>query len=234
MANQQPVPVVTIDGPSGAGKGTICRLVAETTGFHLLDSGALYRLTALAGLNHGIDLNNEAAVAGVAKNLDVVFKVLAGEMQILLSGVNVSADIRQERVGMAASQVAVHPQVRAALLQRQRDFAQAPGLVADGRDMGTVVFPQAAVKVFLTASAEERAKRRVKQLAETGLLADYGKVLNDIQARDEQDSSRASAPLKPAEDAIILDSTRMSIEEVFATVMAAITSNGGNNCESKS
>lgn len=216
------IPVVTIDGPSGAGKGTLCRLLANETGFRLLDSGALYRLTALAGLNAGIDLNDERASALIASHLDIRFHVNQEDTRIFLAGVDVSTQIRQERIGMGASQVAVHGQVRQALLQKQRDFQAPPGLVADGRDMGTVVFPKAQLKIFLTASAAERAERRVNQLRNSAVVADYQQVLADIRARDEQDQSRASAPLKPADDALVLDSTTMSIDEVFRYVVQKI------------
>lgn len=216
------IPVVTIDGPSGAGKGTICRLVAQKTGYSLLDSGALYRLAAVASLNAAIDLDDESAVADIAAKLDIQFVAESASTRVMLDGEDVSSDIRTERAGMAASKVAAYPQVREALLQRQRDFCKAPGLVADGRDMGTVVFPDSPVKIFLTASSEERANRRLKQLEDAGVSADYEKILADIQARDEQDSSRASAPLKPADDALILDSTTMDIDAVLRAVLTEI------------
>lgn len=214
--------VVTVDGPSGAGKGTLCKRVAENTGFALLDSGAIYRLTALSCLENDIDVLDESAVEQVAKSLDIKFEVGEDRVIALLAGQDVTRTIREERVGMTASKIAAYPAVRAALLQCQRDFEQAPGLVADGRDMGTVVFPEAHVKIFLTASAKERAHRRVKQLEEAGQTADFDKILQDIEARDHADSTRASAPLKPAEDAQVLDSTTMSIDEVVAVVMQAV------------
>lgn len=214
--------VITIDGPSGAGKGTICKLVAQETGFALLDSGAIYRLTALACLNKEIDVDNEAAVKDIAEGLNIKFEITPEGVVTLLDNADVSKDIRNENVGMTASKVAAYPSVRAALLQRQRDFDQPPGLVADGRDMGTVVFPDAEVKVFLTASAEERAKRRVKQLEEAGQPANYESILKDIEARDHADSTRASAPLKPADDATVLDSTALSIDDVLQHVMALV------------
>ncbi len=215
-------PVVTIDGPSGAGKGTICRLVAQATGYHLLDSGALYRLAAVASVKADVNLDDETAVAEVARTLNIRFVAEGDTTKVLLGDEDVSLAIRTEKAGMAASQVAAHPKVREALLQCQHDFRQAPGLVADGRDMGTVVFPDAPVKIFLTASAEARAKRRLHQLQESGQTPDYATILADIEARDEKDSNRASAPLKPADDAVMLDSTTMDVHAVFTRVMAEL------------
>ncbi|WP_373691420.1 (d)CMP kinase [Endozoicomonas sp. YOMI1] len=219
--SQTPVTVVTIDGPSGSGKGTIAALLARELGWGLLDSGALYRLTALAAMNHGVDFADESSLEVLAGHLDVQFlpSETGAGLTTILEGERVGASLRTEEVGAMASRVAALPGVRAALLQRQRDFAELPGLVADGRDMGTVVFPDAALKVFLTASAEERAKRRYDQLHQKGIDASFDRLLADIQARDERDSQRAVAPLKPADDAIILDSTRMSIQEVFNKVL---------------
>lgn len=213
-------PVVTIDGPGGSGKGTVCALLAQELGWHLLDSGALYRLTALAAHQRTIDLDDEQAVAVVAEHLDVQF--LAGDAgeptKILLDGNDVTTAIRQEEIGIAASKVATQPAVRSALLARQQAFAELPGLIADGRDMGTVVFPNAPVKIFLTASAEERAQRRFLQLQEQGVNVSLDRLLEDIVRRDEQDTNRAVAPMKPANDAIILDSTKLSIQEVLIRV----------------
>ena len=222
MNQTKKVPVLTIDGPGGAGKGTICQLVAKQLGWHLLDSGALYRLTALAASKHGVALDNESSVAVLAKHLDVQFVPGDGLVNTILEGEDVSRDIRTEEVGAMASQVAALPEVRQALLERQRDFAQAPGVVADGRDMGTVVFPSAPVKIYLTASAEERAKRRYLQLVEKGVDADIEAILADIQARDDRDMNRDVAPLKPAEDALIVESTNMSIEQVLDVVLTEL------------
>ncbi|WP_020413361.1 (d)CMP kinase [Microbulbifer sp. VTAC004] len=215
-------PVVTIDGPSGSGKGTIAKLLADRLGFTLLDSGALYRAAALAALDKGVDLADEGALTQVAKALDVHFAVSEGKLRVVLDGREVTDDIRMERVSMAASSVAAIPGVRAALLQRQRDFRLSPGLVADGRDMGTTVFPDAPVKVFLTASAEERARRREAQLRERGVSVSLRDLLEDIRARDAQDMNRKASPLAPAEDAVELDSTGVGIDEVLQKVLDLI------------
>lgn len=218
--------IITIDGPSGAGKGTVCALLAQELGYHLLDSGALYRITGLAAQRKNIALDNEDQVAQVAANLDVAFKPSAQGVAVVLEGDDVSTTIRTEEVGSLASQVAALPKVRDALLQRQRDFAIAPGLVADGRDMGTVVFTEAPVKVFLTASAEERGQRRYKQLLEKGIRGSLPALIEDIRARDERDSNRAVAPLKPAQDAVVIDSTSLSIDEVCQKVMNLVRNAG--------
>lgn len=214
--------VVTIDGPSGSGKGTLSVMLAKHLGFHLLDSGALYRLVALAAMNKGIDMQDEPAAAEIAAHLDVYFSVEGDKTCILLSGRDVSDAIRAEAVGMNASVVAAYPKVRAALLERQRAFAIEPGLVADGRDMGTTVFPHAQTKLFLTASAEARAERRFKQLVAKGAEVDMAALVKDIRERDERDSNRAVSPLKPADDAVFIDSTNMTIEQVFAAMLAAV------------
>ncbi|UXZ55502.1 (d)CMP kinase [Halomonas sp. 7T] len=220
------VPVLTIDGPGGAGKGTISSLMAERLGWHLLDSGALYRLTAQAAVKHHVALDDEAALSSIAATLDVAFPVESGQPRTLLEGEEVGKVIRTEQAGERASQVAALPQVRAALLQRQRDFCQAPGLVADGRDMGTVVFPDATLKIFLTASAEERAHRRHQQLQEAGVDASLSSLLKEIQARDARDTQRSVAPLKPADDAITLDTTRLSIPEVVERLTDLLAQRG--------
>jgi cytidylate kinase len=215
------VPVIAIDGPSGSGKGTVSRLVAGALGFHLLDSGALYRLVGLAGLRAGLEPGNEVGHAAIAARMDVRFGVGAdGEERVLLGGDDVSRDIRTELAGNLASKVASIAAVRTALVDRQRRFAAPPGLVADGRDMGTVIFPAAPLKVFLTASAEERAARRHKQLKDKGLDVSLAGLSREIAERDQRDSTRAVSPLVAAADAITLDSTRLTPEEVVARVLA--------------
>ncbi|WP_375739535.1 (d)CMP kinase [Pseudomonas boanensis] len=221
------VPVIAIDGPSGSGKGTVAGLLAKRLGWHLLDSGALYRLLAFAARNHGVDLTNEESLKVLAAHLDVQFSAkVGGGQRIVLEGEDVTDIIRSEQVGAGASQVAALPAVREALLQRQRAFLEAPGLVADGRDMGTVVFPEAQLKIFLTASAEERARRRYLQLKGKGMEADQASLLEEIQERDERDSQRSVAPLKPAPDAVILDSTHLSIDEVQDKILEAFAALG--------
>jgi len=214
------VPVLAIDGPSGSGKGTISRIVAQRLGWRLLDSGALYRLVALAGLQRGLDAQDVPGHAALAEVMDVVFGAdAAGDEQVLLSGRDVSREIRQEEVGQGASRVAAWPPVRAALLERQRRFAAAPGLVADGRDMGTVVFPQARLKIYLTATPDERAGRRHKQLKDKGSAVSLAALSREIAERDLRDSTRAVAPLRPAGDALILDSTGLPVAAVVERVL---------------
>ena len=214
--------IITVDGPSGAGKGTLCYALAEKLGYALLDSGAIYRVTALAALQRKTDLTNESALAKLARHLDIQFIPQNGEVNILLAGMNVSHLIRTQEVADAASKVAVFPEVRSALLQLQQDFAKNDGLIADGRDMGTVVFPNAQVKLFLDASAEERAKRRYKQLQNKGINGNFEQILAEIKERDFRDRNREVAPLKPADDALLLDSTTLSIGEVIDQALAYI------------
>ena len=220
MSEFEHIPVVAIDGPSGSGKGTIARRVAAALGWHLLDSGALYRLVALAALRGGLDLDDGKGLAGLAADLNVRFgSDKLGEEQIFLDGHDVTAAIRTEECGAGASMVAALQPVRSALLDLQRAFRQAPGLVADGRDMGTHVFADAGLKVFLTASPAERAKRRHKQLNDKGIDVSLAALSRDIEERDRRDSERSVAPLRPAEDARLLDSSGKSIEEVVRTVL---------------
>ena len=216
------IPVLTIDGPSGSGKGTVAQLMAKDLGWHYLDSGALYRVLAQASIKHGVELGDESSISTLAKNLDVVFLVKSGELEVLLEGWNVTTLIRSEQAGNAASKVAALPLVRSALLERQRDFRQLPGLVTDGRDMGTVVFPDASYKIFLNASAEVRGQRRYKQLKEKGIECNISDLITEISERDERDRNRTVAPLRPATDAIQLDSTSLGIESVFDRVRAIL------------
>lgn len=214
-------PVITVDGPSGAGKGTVSKLVAQALGWHFLDSGAIYRVLALAVIHHDIDETDEVSLVELAAHLDVSFDAdeESGDTKVTLEGEDVSGTIRTEEVGAVASKIASLPRVREALLRRQRAFREEPGLVADGRDMGTVVFPSAEVKVFLTASAEERARRRYLQLKNSHPDVTLERLLTDIRARDERDANRAVAPLVPAEDALEIDSTSLDIEQVVETVL---------------
>jgi cytidylate kinase len=215
-----PARVIAIDGPSGSGKGTVARILAERLGWHLLDSGALYRLVALAGVSRGIDPGDESGHAALAAALDARFEVdAAGGERVLLDDRDVSRELRAEATGNLASVVAAMPAVRAALFERQRAFAKPPGLVADGRDMGTVIFPGAELKVFLTASAEERALRRHKQLKDKGLAATLAGLSQEILERDQRDAARKTAPLKPAADAVLIDSTGVSVETVVQRIL---------------
>lgn len=208
------IPVIAIDGPSASGKGTVAERAARRLGFHYLDSGALYRLVALAAMRRGIALGDEAALASLAAALPARF-----EAGVRLDGEDVTAAIRAEECSIGASKVAAFPAVRSALMQRQRDFRQAPGLVAEGRDMGSVVFPDAAVKVFLTASVEARAQRRYKQLMEKGLTANIDSLSQDLRERDQRDSARSVAPLQKSADATLLDTTSLSVEQAVEEVL---------------
>ncbi|MBI0061645.1 (d)CMP kinase [Gilliamella sp. M0320] len=209
------IPVIAVDGPSGVGKGTLCQALANHFNWHLLDSGAIYRVLALAALKKNIALDDINQLTQLALNLPLTFDSSHDDVKVLLAGVDVSKEIRTEQTGGAASKVAAINEVRTALLQRQRDFRQLPGLIADGRDMGTVVFSDAPVKIFLDASAQSRAERRMKQLQDKQIHAKFPEILQEITARDERDRNRAVAPLKPAVDALIIDTTSLSIEDVF-------------------
>ncbi len=226
MTKTDTIPVITIDGPSGSGKGTICSLLAAELKWHLLDSGALYRLVAYGALKHQIDYADSNKLAYYAKNLDIRFEVSepnpqsgATEVAVILEGTAVGDGIRTEKCGNNASKVAAVPAVRAALLERQHEFLELPGLIADGRDMGTVVFPEAKLKIYLTASSKERAKRRFKQLKEKGIESTIAALELEIAERDERDMNRPVAPLKPAEDAHVIDTSTMPIEDVIKHVL---------------
>ena len=216
------VPVIAVDGPGGSGKGTITTRLANHLGWHLLDSGALYRLTALAVMKKQVPLEDEDSLAKVAANLDIRFETRGSDVISWIDGEDVSDRLRFEETGVLASKIAVIAVVRSALAGRQRRFRQAPGLVADGRDMGTVIFPDAKLKIFLTASAQIRAERRYKQLKEKGESVNLARLFREIQARDLRDQSRSVAPLRPAEDAVIIDSTELSIEEEFNKIVSLV------------
>ena len=216
------IPVITVDGPGGSGKGTISLCLAAELGWHLLDSGALYRLVAVAAMDQGVDPQDEAALGRVAEELDVEFGSSGEGMVVLLQGQDVTGRLRSEAVSALASEVASLPAVRAALVRRQRAFRQPPGLVADGRDMGTVIFPDAQLKIFLTASAEARAERRYKQLKEKGENVNLSRLFREIEKRDERDRKRAISPLKPAADAHVIDSTELTIDEVLQKIHALL------------
>lgn len=211
-------PVITIDGPSGAGKGTASALIAKKLGWHFLDSGAIYRVLAVASIHHQIPSEDEVGLLPLATGLDVNFESTEKGVRVILEGEDVSDTIRTEEVGATASKIASLPSIREALLRRQRAFKQSPGLVADGRDMGTVVFPEAEVKIFLTASAEERANRRYNQLKDKGHDVSMRRLLADIKARDERDANRIVAPLVPAKDALVIDSTMLDISQVLEKI----------------
>jgi CMP/dCMP kinase len=220
MARSPACPILTIDGPSGSGKGTISRAVARHVGWHLLDSGALYRLVAVAGVSEGLPADDEQGHAGLARRMEVVFNITAdGSERVALQGRDVTLAIRSQEAGQGASRVAAWPAVRQALLARQRAFAVPPGLVADGRDMGTVVFPEAQLKIFLTATPQERARRRHKQLKDKGSDVSLPALSREIAERDLRDQTREVAPLKAAPDACVIDSTGLSIEAVLQRVL---------------
>lgn len=221
---QSTVPILTVDGPSGVGKGTVSRIVSQKMGWHLLDSGAIYRAFALAVNQQGVDIEDEDGLENLAKTLNLEFRTEPGKelVSVYLDAQEVSKQLRTEATGEMASKIATIAIVRKALLERQRAFAKPPGLVADGRDMGTQVFANAPFKVYLTASAEERANRRLKQLQSAGSKGIIAQILQEVKKRDERDSTRKSSPLKPAEDALIIDTTDLSIDEVITKVMTLI------------
>ncbi len=217
---ESPVAVLAVDGPSGSGKGTVCRMLSTRLGWHLLDSGALYRLTAVAGSRARLDADDRAGHAALAIRMAVVFAVTAqGDERIMLDGQEVTGLVRAEQTGQGASRVAAWSEVRAALLARQRSFAEPPGLVADGRDMGTVVFPAAPLKIFLTATPDERARRRYNQLKDKGSAVSLATLSREIAERDLRDSTRSVAPLRPASDAFVIDSTGVAVEAIIERVI---------------
>jgi len=226
--SEKAIPVLAIDGPSGSGKGTISRAVADALGWHLLDSGALYRAIGFAAGEEGIDLSDADAVTRCAETTKISFRDPKDghETRVIVNGHDATDELRTETAGAAASAIAAIPGVRSALFDKQRSFRRAPGLVADGRDMGTVIFPDAPFKVFLTASAEERAKRRYKQLKEKGLNVTLSSLLREIEARDERDANRKVAPLKPALGALIVDTTGMPVADVVQKVLAVVRTGG--------
>ena len=221
------VPVIAIDGPSGVGKGTVARALARQFGWHFLDSGSLYRILALAAQKAGIQSTDEPAIAALAPELNIKFVIQDDDVErLIVNGEEVAAVIRSETTGQLASVIAVYPKVRSALLERQRAFRQPPGLVADGRDMGTVVFPDAPLKIFLDASAEERARRRLNQLRKAGIEAKLAALHAEIRERDVRDRNRQHSPLKPANDAVVIDTTELAVQEVLACVEELIRVRG--------
>jgi cytidylate kinase len=224
MSAREVAPVLAVDGPGGSGKGTICRRVADAMGWHLLDSGALYRAVAVFAGQRGVALDDDDGLSALAAELPVKFEPAEDDTRVILSGADVTRELRAETTGDLASRVAAIPAVREALVQRQRDFRKMPGLVADGRDMGTVIFPDAEAKVFLTAGAGERARRRYKQLVEKGIDANIDRLYDEIVERDRRDEQRAVAPLRPAPDARVIDTTTMSIDEVAESVISFLRS----------